>query len=79
MLQIKQITESLIEQGIGLRFFGWSGVQWYAEVTSFSDGLRLPSTICGLLVSWKLHIAGEESARKIITPMAGRVQAKNIL
>ena len=48
-------------------------MQWYAEVTSFSDGLRLPSTICGLLVSWELHVVGEESARRITTPTAGRV------
>ena len=53
----------VVEKGIGLKLFGWCGVRWYTEVMSAVDGLNIPSTICGLIVTWKVFSGYEESAR----------------
>ena len=54
-LFIKRLTQLFVEQGVGLIFLGWSGMFWYAEVTSLEDGTKLPSTICNRLLMWKVY------------------------
>ena len=70
---MRQVLDCLITDGINLRYFGWCGTRWYAEVVSPSDGERLPSTICGLLCLWKVYKEYEEGARRIITPDGGTI------
>lgn len=65
---IREIAEILVLKGIGLKLFGWCGVRWYAEVRSVSDGRKLPTTICGLLVMWQVFPIFGESARRAIIP-----------
>jgi hypothetical protein len=69
----KEIVQSLVERGIGLTFFGWSGGRWYAEVSSAEDGAKLPVKICGLMVMWRLYPQHEVSAQREITPDGGVV------
>jgi hypothetical protein len=69
----KEIVQSLVERGIGLTFFGWSGARCYVEVSSVEDGAKLPVKIFGLMVMWRLYPQHEESAQREITPDGGVV------
>ena len=66
--KIKHIVESLQEEGIQLKYFGWMGMKWYAQVMSEEDGYKLPSRICGLVVVWEISTLDliQECARRSI-------------
>lgn len=69
--KIKHIAESLQEEGIRLKYFGWMGMKWYAQVMSEEDGYKLPSQICGLVVVWEISTPDliHECARRSIKPI----------
>ena len=69
---VRCITEFLIDRGIGVRFFGWCGVWWNAEVEFHADGMMLPCKIYKLLTVWKVFPMHKESRWKVI-PHGGDV------